>query len=277
MEPLHVVYQAYGLAEIRMEALYAAWSALAHAGDMPVQVHVYTDEPAYFRGLEAHAELHPLDPQRIRDWRGPCDFAHRLKAMMIADLASRHPSDPLLYLDGDTFFVGPVARVRERIGPGRAVMHEREYSVATSQTGQMKRFRKHMRPLAFDGAPIDLEGEMWNAGVIGLHPAQFPLVERWIAFVDEVYPRHPHGLVEQYAVSLILQRSSALAACDDVVFHYWFQKDDHDAAIRAELERIAALPYEDALARVRTNRISLPPPAKRKSERKGFWARLLGR
>lgn len=277
MEPLHVVYQAYGLAEIRLETLYAAWSALAHAGESPVHVHVYTDEPEYFRGLDSVAELHALDPQRIREWRGPCDFAHRLKAVMIDDVASRHPSAPLLYLDGDTFFVGPVAGVRERIGPGRAVMHEREYSVPSSQTGQMKRFRKHMRELTFEGAPIDLDGEMWNAGVIGLDPAQFPLVQRWIAFVDEVYPRYRHGLVEQYAVSLILQRSSALAACDDLVFHYWFQKDDHDAAIRGELDRIAGMPFEDALAHVRANRIALPPPAKRKSERKGFWSRLVGR
>ena len=277
MEPLHLVYQAYGLPEIRMEARYAAWSALAHAGDTPLEVHVYTDAPAEFRALDGLVELHALSPERIREWRGPCDFAHRLKAVMIADLAARHPAAPLLYLDGDTFFVGAVGQVRERIAPGRAVMHEREYSVPATQTGQMKRFRKHMRPLTFAGAPIDLEGEMWNAGAIGLDPAQFPLIGRWIAFVDEVYPRYPHGLVEQYAVSLILQRSAALSACDDVVFHYWFQKDDHDAAIRAALEAIEGMPFEDALTHVRANRIALPPPAKKRSERKGFWARLLGR
>lgn len=277
MEPLHVVLQAYGLAEIRTETLYAAWSALAHARELPVHVHVYTDDPASFRALEGRVEIHPLDADRIREWRGPCDFAHRLKAVMIQDVAARHPTAPLLYLDGDTFFVGPVASARERIGPGRAVMHEREYSVATAQTGQMKRFRKNMRPLTFAGAPIDLNGEMWNAGAIGLDPAQFPLIERWISFVDEVYPRYRHGLVEQYAVSLILQRGATLAACDDVVFHYWFQKDDYDAAIRGALDRISRMTFEDGLAHLRANTIALPPPAKRRSERKGFWARLLGR
>ncbi|HET7752595.1 MAG TPA: hypothetical protein VFK85_01690 [Anaeromyxobacteraceae bacterium] len=277
MKPLQVVYQAYGLPEIRIEALYAAWSALAHAGDSPLVVHVYTDEPAVFRGLDSRIEVHALAPERIREWRGPCDFTHRLKAMMIQDLATRRPTEPLLYLDGDTFFVGPLAGIRERIGPGRAVMHEREYSVAASQTGQMKKFRAHMGPLSFDGGPIDLDGDMWNAGAIGLDPEQFPLVGRWISFVDEVYPHYRHGLVEQYAVSLILQRAAKLAACDDLVFHYWFQKDEYDAAIRADLDRIAAMPFEDALAYVRANRIALPPPAKKRSERKGFWARLLGR
>ena len=276
MEQLHIVYQAYGLAEIRTETLYAAWSALAHAGETPTRVHVYTDDPGAFGVLEGRIDVHPLSPERIREWRGTFDFAHRLKAMMIWELTDLFPDEPLLYLDGDTFFVGTLATVRERIGPGSCVMHEREYSVATSQTGQMKRFRKHMRPLSFEGAPVDMDADMWNAGAIGLHPQQFPLVRRWIAFIDEVYPRYPHGLVEQYAVSLVLQRGASLRACDDVVFHYWFQKDEYDAAIRQQLGVLADLPYEDALAHVRANRISLPPPAKKKAERGGFWRRLFG-
>jgi hypothetical protein len=277
MRTAHLVTQAYGLDEIRVQALYLAQSALAWRGDLDLRVHLYVDDAAFFRDVEGRAELHAMSPERIREWRGPCDFVHRLKPLMIRDLIGRHPAEPFLYLDADTFFVGEVGRVFDRIGPGRGVMHEKEYPVATTETGQIQRFRKHMRPLRFEGKPIDLDGWMWNAGALGMDPAQFGIVPRWISFVDEIYPRYRKGLVEQYSASLLLQRAAEVAPCDDLVFHYWFQKDEYVAAIREELAALRPLPEAERDARLRARRIALPPPAERKHPRKGLLARILGR
>jgi hypothetical protein len=277
MRTCHLVTQAYGLEEIRVQGLYLAHSALARAGDVDLRVHLYVDEPAFFRGVADRVELHAMTPERIAEWQGPLRFVHRLKAKMIEDLVAAHPADPILYLDADTFFVRDVAEVFSRIGPGRAVMHVKEYPVATTETGQLRRFRKHMRPLSFEGRPIDLDGWMWNAGAVGMDPAQFGVVPRWLRFIDELYPRYRKGLVEQYSISLLLQREAELAPCDDAVFHYWFQKDEYVARIREHLGALARLPPAMQAEFLRARRIELPPPAERKHRRRGLLARLLGR
>lgn len=273
MNPVHLVLQAYGLDEIRVQGLYAAWSALAHRGDLPLTVHVYTDDAAFFAPLAGHGlETRVLSPDEIAAWKGPERFVHRLKAEMIREMVRRFPSDRLLYLDADVIVTAPMAAVFDRIGPGRGVMHAKEYNVATRESDQLRKFRKHMSRLAFRGAPIDLTGDMWNAGAVGMDPAQFGIVDTWIAFIDALYPKYPRGLVEQYGISLLLQRAATLAPCEAEIFHYWFQKDEYVAAIRRELEALRTRPFEEAAAHLRAHPVSLPPP-----ERKKHRTTLLGR
>lgn len=259
--------QAYGLDDVRAGALYAAWSALAYADGAPLEIHVYTDDPGFFSPLHGALSVRPLGAGEIRAWRGPHDFTHRLKAAMIREMAERHPADPLLYLDADTFFTAPVGPVFGRITPASSVMHEREYSVATRDSGQLRRFRKHMGGLSFRGAPVDLGGEMWNAGAVGIHPSRFPVVDTWLEFIDALYPSYRRGLVEQYGISLLLQRSTELRACADAVFHYWAQKDEYGAAIRRELGLLRGMTLAESLRHVRANRLALPPPLRRRHRR----------
>ena len=259
-----LVLQAYGLEEVRTGALYAAWSALAYADGAPLSLHVYTDDPAFFEPLGDALSLRTLSAEDIRSWRGPLDFTHRLKAMMIREMTQRHPTDPLLYLDADTFFVAPVAPVFERITPSSSVMHDREYNVATRDSGQLRRFRKHMGALAFRGGPVDLSGDMWNAGAVGIHPSRFPLVESWLEFIDTLYPRYRRGLVEQYGISLLLQRAAEVRPCADEVFHYWAQKEEYTEAIRRELDLLRRLTRAESLRHLRASRIALPPPLRKR-------------
>lgn len=264
MSRCHVVTQAYGPEEVRTQALYAAWSALAHAGDLPLAVHVYTDDPAPYAPLAGAIETRRLSPEEIRAWRGPEDFTHRLKAVLIREMTERFPDEKLLYLDADVFFTGPVAAVFDRIAEATSVMHELEYSVATSPSAQMRKFRRHLGRLSFRGGPIDLSRDMWNAGAVGIHPRNFRIVPDWIAFIDALYPRYPRGLVEQYGIGLHLQQVSAVVPCADVVSHYWAQKDEYVAAIRRDLEVLRALPPGEARAYLRDHRIALPAPVHRK-------------
>jgi hypothetical protein len=265
MSCAHLVLQAYGKEEIVTEGLYAAWSALAWRGPLPLEVHVYTDDPAAFAALAAHVDVCVLSPERIRAWRGPHDFIHRLKAEMTRDMVRRFPAGKLVYFDADVFLTGPLGDLFERVGPGRAVLHQREYSVATHDSSQMRKFRAHMRELSFRGAPVDLSRDMWNAGVVGMDPAQFAVVDEWIEWIDAIYPHYKRGLVEQYGICRLLQREARVQAADDLVFHYWFQKDDYVARIRRELEIVRDRPYEDALAHLRASVPSLPPRRQRSS------------
>lgn len=255
---VRLVTLAYGGEPVRTQALYCAWSALAWAEGLPLSVHVYTDEPAAYAALAGRIEVEPVSLDRIRAWRGPDDFVHRQKTELVRDVAVRFPDDPLLYVDSDTFFVGPVARAAERIAPGRSVLHVREFSVATHGTSQMKKFRREMRGVTFRGAPVRLDCDMWNAGAVGLDPAQFALLPEWLALIDAVYPRIQRFFVEQFAISLLLQRDTTVAAIDDVLFHYWFQKDEYTEELRRALAALAALPPAEADARLRASPIRLP-------------------
>ena len=271
-----LLYVAYGRDDIRTQALYAALTALAHAGDLPLAIHVVTDAPAGFAPLAGRVEILPATAAEVSGWLGPERFNLRVKPAVFRDFARRYPSDPVLLVDADTFFVGDVARAFGRIRPGAAVLWEREYAVATADTAVMHRFRRRLGRARFRGAPIDLGVDMWNSGAVGLDPAQFPLVEDWLAFVDEVYPPTRRWILEQFAISWVLQRSGvAISPCEDVLVHYWFDKPGHSAAVGAALERARALPLDEALASIRARPIDLPRD-RSYGEKANFFQRVFG-
>jgi len=271
-----LLYVAYGRHDVRTQALYAAMSALAHAGDLPLAIHVVTDAPEAFAPLGRRVELVPASASDVARWLGPERFSLRVKPAVFREVARRYPSDPLLLADADTFFVAPVARAFERIRPGAAVLWEREYAVATSEMAVMYRFRRKLRRARFRGAPIDLGVDMWNSGAVGLDPAQFALAEDWLAFVDQVYPPTRRWILEQFAISWVLQRGGvALSACEDVLVHYWFDKPGHSAAVTAALERARGAPLDEALAAIRAGPIELPR-ARSYGKKANFFQRVFG-
>ena len=271
-----LLYVAYGRDDIRTQALYAALSALAHAGDGQLAVHVVTDDPAAFAPLAGRIELLPATLAQVAGWLGAERFNLRVKPAVVREFVHRYPSDPVLLADADTFFVGNVARAFERIRPGAAVLWEREYPVATSETAVMYRFRRKLGRARFRGDRIDLAVDMWNSGAVGLDPAQFPLVEDWLAFVDEVFPRTRRWILEQFAISWVLQRAGVeISPCDDVLVHYWFDKPGHGAAVNAALDRARGVPLEAALADVRAHPIDLPR-TRGYGEKANFFQRVFG-
>lgn len=268
MERSHLVYLAIGREEILTQALYSAWSALAWKGGLPLDVHIYTDKPEFFDALASRVDRVLLDAARAREWRGPWDFLYRMKAKVVEEVARRFPADPVLFADADTFWIGEVGQAFARISERTAVMHEQEYFVASHDTLQMKNFRRRMGRARFRGAPIDLHAWMWNSGALGLHPRHFPLLSEWIAYMDEVHPRNRKPIVEQFAIGWLLQRRlDLLSPCDDLLFHYYDDKDRHVSAIRAAMPRLQQLPEAEALASLREHpiRVEGEPPPKRKA------------
>lgn len=253
MPTTRLVTQAYGQDVFRAQGLYLAWSTLAwRNGDRDrLEVHVYTDEPRFFEPLASAIELRTLTPGDLAAWKGPRDFIYRTKPLMLQEMAARFPGDPILFLDADTFWRRPPSAVLSRIAPGRAVMHAREEHLGDRDDPHMRNLRRHLGRIAFRGAPVDVDRWMWNSGAIGLHPADFAVLEDWLAFIDEVIPRYRRPIVEQYGLGMLLQQRGELQACDDAVFHYWYQKEEYTAAVRREVELLRTLPPQDALARVR--------------------------
>lgn len=255
----HLIYLACGFRNVHVQALYAAYSALAWKGALDVQVHVYSDAATVFEPLAHQIRVHELSADRLRAWRGPGDYPFRIKIAALAEATRDHGEERVLFADSDTFFIADFAPVFARIGPADAVLHRKEYAVVSHPTGQLQRFRKRMGKFHFRGSPTDLNADMWNSGAIGLHPSQFHLLHTALAFIDAVSPHYKKQLVEQYAVSYFLQKNAQLHACDDVLFHYWAQKPEYQQKIEERLERWKSLPLEEALRELRAERIMLPP------------------
>jgi hypothetical protein len=145
------------------------------------------------------------------------------------------------------------------------VLHVREFDIATHPSSQLRRFRRRMRRVRLRGAPPALDHAMWNAGVVGLDPAQFPLLPEWIAMVDEIYPQWPYWIHEQYAISQLLERETTVSPADDAILHYWVQKEAAATAMAPALAALRARPLDDALAWLREHPLVLPPPPRHRT------------
>ncbi len=275
MSRVHLLLQAYGSEAIRDQALFAAWSALAWRGDLDLVVHVYADDAAFLAPLGDRVRVRLVSPEEIREWRGPHGCPFRMKAMVLRELALEIRSEKLLYLDSDVFFVAPVGVIFDRIGPGRAVMHTREYDIATHPTGQLRRYRRRMRHATFRGQPVTLDGAMWNAGAIGLNPTHFRVIDEWIALIDALWDHVSYWIHEQFAISKLLAREGTIAPASDAIVHYWIQKEDAVAPIRARLGLLRSLPLDEALLRAREEPLRLPPYIRRRTTLRERIARTL--
>ncbi|MCS7077758.1 MAG: hypothetical protein NZ455_13700 [Bacteroidia bacterium] len=231
-----LVYQSYGSEDGYTQTLYSILTALAFA-PKKVEVHLYTDNPSAFRVITNQVYFHNLTQETIKQWRGVHDFTHRLKIMMLLNLHEQFAQNPILYLDGDTFFTQNYEQILNRITDKSILMHMKEYFIATHTTGQMKRFRKNMRRLTFQGMPINLDIYMWNAGVIGFLPVHIPILRRVVEFVDEIYPQYPKHIIEQFAVSYFFQREYDIQSCDTYIKHYWSQKLQYTSTIQSFLSQ----------------------------------------
>src|SRR5262249_4391913 len=60
----------------------------------------------------------------------------------------------------------------------------------------------------------------WNAGVLGLDPADAHLLDEVLDFVDRTVPRFWAPSVEQLAFSIILAERTRLQGSRDAIFHY---------------------------------------------------------
>lgn len=255
----HLIYLACGPRDVHVQALYAAYSALAWKGALELQAHVYTDAADFFQSLIDHIQVHELTAEKVRAWRGRGNYPFRVKIASLEEATRTYAEERILFADSDTFFFADLAPVFARIGPGNAVLHRKEYAVLSHPTGQLQRFRKRMDKFVFRGSAIDLNADMWNSGAIGLHPSQFHLLHTILAFIDTISPHYKKQLVEQYAVAYFLQKNARVHACEDVLFHYWAQKAEYQQPIEPRLQRWKSMPLDEALAELRADRIVLPP------------------
>ena len=198
---------------------------------------VVTDTPDFYHRLTDQVQVLPIDATTLREWKGEFDFFWRVKIKALELVAARFPGVPLLYLDSDTFLHGSFEALHAALLAGQAFMHEPEGALAALGSKTERRMWQQVGGKPFGGLVLHERHGMWNAGVVGV-PAQgaTAAITLALAICDDlsragVTPR----LIEQFALSVALQKRFELRAARPYIGHYWSNKTEWNDSIAAFL------------------------------------------
>jgi hypothetical protein len=218
-----LLYLSYGTGAHEKEVAYSFLTAQHWAKSHAFRVLIMTDHPESFTDLGV--EIDYISAEEWSTWSGPHNFNHRRKIVALQRALANHKV-PVVLLDGDTWLRQPVGRLFERIGPGRSLMHIREGRISRIQTPLMRSMADFLDGNSFtlsDGSAAELssESQMWNAGVVGLHPDDAGILNDVLALTDQFCQKSDLHVLEQFAFSHLLSERTVLNEADDLVFHYW--------------------------------------------------------
>jgi hypothetical protein len=270
-----LVIQSFGREIEYKRAILTVLSFYAHCS-LPVEqtrVLLFTDRPEYFSlylaGLPVDFVL--LTPQKIKDMRGKIDFLHRMKIAVIEEAFNKSDGN-ILYADSDSFFTANPLPLLQQLTPGKSFMHVLEYRFEDNRNFPLpagKTFRAFLNLIETksfydaNGQQISVNSEdlSWNAGVMMFHPSHVRFIPDVYVLTDQFYPETLNHASEQFAFSIILQRNTKIAACDDVVYHYWYRvkKQIVDLFLQKRMnEHWSGLSLKEKLSEVKQWTVKLP-------------------
>lgn len=232
-QPTYIIFQSYGDETILQECVFALLTlSYWYPDGLPdnVQVWIYTDKPDYFLKFNCPIPLHfgKMNATLIRQWRGSIDFVHRVKIELLRDFVKDHAGN-ILYLDTDICFLQPLEPLLQGIDNGQVYMHVMEGIIAQEGNPifrKLNAFLKNNNSFTINGQHINIPANiaMWNAGVLGFKTQESQL-DKVLAFTDELYPRFPKHVVEQFAFSVFFQNNSNVYSAAPYILHYWNLKE----------------------------------------------------
>lgn len=230
---MNVLYLVFGAhAPYHLQAHFSILSFLRHRSAL-AGITVVTDAPEHYARLRSHVRVQAVSAADLREWKGEHDFFWRIKLKALEGLATAHPGSPLVYLDSDTFLIGPLEPLGSPLAAGRSLMHEREGALSELASRTEKRMWRQVRGREFGGVRMHERHAMWNAGVVAIPGAHArEIVAHALAICDAlcaagVTPR----LIEQFALSVALAEAGPLEAASGAIGHYWSNKDAWSARL----------------------------------------------
>ncbi len=238
MEKKVLVYQAYGSVDILQQTKFSVLSLLKQLPDTSdLEVWIYTDQKKFFEDFfqnRQNVRLFELTPEQISKWKGPLQFVHRLKLEILIDAGTKFKGC-LFYCDSDTYFTKPPTTLFSKVNDRISLMHVKEGALEQNTDPLSKKIlkfvKKHHFQIGNELVGIGPSTEMWNAGFLGLAEKNKYLLPLMLELTDQSYALYQKHVMEQLAVSFYLQTKTSISAADDVIFHYWYQKQEYQQAI----------------------------------------------
>jgi hypothetical protein len=237
-----IVYQAYGNEQILKQTILSIISLYQYAEDFEkIEILIYTDRTDYFKAFfdkQKSIYYAPVTSEQIKKWRGNIDFVHRVKLEVLID-ASKKVRGHIFYLDSDTVFTKDPRELFTKISPAQSLMHVAEVKLDAAKDPLTKKICKFVKKHKFS-IPMSEQTVMWNAGVIGVDKSNTHLLSQALQLTDEMYRIYPKHVMEQLAVSAVLQNQTLILPCDSAIYHYWDKKSAFDLAIQKLLSTVPA-------------------------------------
>ena len=254
-----LLYLSYGRGPHELEVAFSALSTLRNSKQTEqFRTLVYTDNPDSFANQ-------PVDVQFVASgqwvaWAGKQRFNHRRKIMALQH-ALATADGPVVLLDGDTWLRGAIHQLFDRIGPGQSLMHIWEGQVSDVRTPVYQRLQQVLDNASLVDSKgisyrIPSHASMWNAGVIGLHPEDAPLLDEVLHLTDQLTQISDLHILEQFAFSCVLSERTSLSEAADLVFHYWppYLHNPFRKKLPLLMKSVEHLPLEEKIERLYAQR-----------------------
>lgn len=229
---MNLLYITFGEnAFVHSQAAFSIYSFLAQEPTV-TSITVITDAPQFYTHVKDHVNVLPVTDAQLKDWKGPHDFFWRIKLKAIEWICAEYPDKPVMYLDTDTFLYGSLQSLQLLVAK-QAVMHEEEGELSKKSSKTERKMWKQVKGKKFGGVEITPAESMWNAGVVAI-PNTTNREECTMALkiCDEMCAAGvKRRLIEQFALSVALNKFYGLAPADKFIAHYWSNKAEWDKAI----------------------------------------------
>jgi len=191
-------------------------------------INVITDKPHYYNRLSNYINIFAVDEHTLRVWAGDYNFVFRVKLKAIEMIIKHDKGDsPVLYLDVDTFIYQGFEVMKQELLSRKALMHNNEGKLSACPTHSAARVWNGVKYKTLGGYTISKDDVMWNAGVIGIPTGSCDeIIDTAIMMCDDMCRLIPvNFLIEQFCVSVALQRKFEIQAASGCVGHYWSNRD----------------------------------------------------
>jgi hypothetical protein len=249
-----LLYISYGVGPHQQEVTFSLLSALHWGGpeSNDTRFLIFTDRPTDFADFPATVES--IEAEQWRRWFGPTRFTHRCKILALQHALRKYPA-PTVLLDGDTWFRKSPDYLFRRIAPGKTIMHIREGRISELAAPWHQEIVDIVSQHEFENftgrkTRIPIRTDLWNAGVIGLDPADLDVLDEVLHLTDQFCARSNVHILEQFAFSYILAKRTQLHASHDIVFHYWrpYLRQPFRQKLPKIMRQCANLPLHDRIA-----------------------------
>lgn len=188
---------------------------------------VFTDMPERFDWLKAWLPLDArlLTRDQIPELSGPHGFLLRAKIAVMAQIHDETCGN-LLFIDTDTILRGRLENIFRGVASGECFLHKMEWPLHKGRKLHPELCPRDLDFTLASGTQIQIDGEteMWNSGVVGIPATAGALLRDALELCDRFYDVFPGWHVEQFSISIVLQKTRKLHGCRREVFHYWHNK-----------------------------------------------------